>query len=88
MIQTEAQMLDEFITLNNIATEQEVTLVTEINGYNEKAMLDIIYCRTGYRSYEQCMDDGGFTGTDELDDYYGLNDEEEDEDEIEDNDED
>ena len=36
-----------------IATEAEINLVTSINGWNEKAMNDIIYCRTGYRSIEQ-----------------------------------
>ena len=36
-----------------IATEAEIDLVTDINGWNEEAMNDIIYCRTGYRSIEQ-----------------------------------
>lgn len=36
-----------------IATEAEINLVTDINGWNEEAMNDIIYCRTGYRSIEQ-----------------------------------
>ena len=36
-----------------IATEKEINLVTSINGWNEEAMNDIIYCRTGYRSIEQ-----------------------------------
>lgn len=36
-----------------IATEAEINLVTDINGWNEEAMNDIIYARTGYRSIEQ-----------------------------------
>lgn len=36
-----------------IATNKEIDLVTSINGWNEEAMNDIIYCRTGYRSIEQ-----------------------------------
>lgn len=36
-----------------IATEKEINLVTSINGWNEEAMNDIIYVRTGYRSIEQ-----------------------------------
>lgn len=36
-----------------IATDKEIDLVTSINGWNEEAMNDIIYCRTGYRSIEQ-----------------------------------
>ena len=38
-------------------------------------MTDIIYARTGLRSYEQCKDEG-YSGTDELDSYYCLNEEE------------
>lgn len=36
-----------------IATEQEIDLVTDICGYNEKALNDIIFARTGYRDIEQ-----------------------------------
>ena len=36
-----------------IATENELDLVTDINGYNEDALNDIIYARTGYRDIEQ-----------------------------------
>ena len=36
-----------------IATEAEINLVTDINGWNEEAMNDIIYARTGYRDIEQ-----------------------------------
>lgn len=36
-----------------IATTEEISLVTSIVGTNEKAMLDILYVRTGYRNFEQ-----------------------------------
>lgn len=76
-------MLWDFIVDNNIATEDEVRLVSDINGLNEETMTDIIYSRTGLRSYEQCKDEG-YSGTDELDSYYCLDeDEEEDEEEEE-----
>ena len=76
-------MLWDFIIDNNIATESELQLVTDINGWNEETMTDIIYARTGLRSYEQCKDEG-YSGTDELDSYYCLDEyEEEDEDEEE-----
>lgn len=74
-------MLWDFIVDNNIATESELQLVTDINGFNEETMTDIIYARTGLRSYEQGKDEG-YSGTDELDSYYCL-DEEEEEDEDE-----
>ena len=37
----------------DIATEDEVELVTNINGYNPQTLLDILYARTGNRSFEQ-----------------------------------
>ena len=68
-------MLWDFIVDNNIATEDEVGLVSDINGLNEETMTDIIYAKTGLRSYEQCMSEG-YTGTNELDSYYCLDEEE------------
>ena len=46
------QMWD-YLTETGIATEEELSLITAINGYNEEAMLDVLYVRTGYRSFEQ-----------------------------------
>jgi hypothetical protein len=37
----------------SIATEEELQLVTSINGYNKQTMLDILYSRTGLTSFEQ-----------------------------------
>lgn len=45
-------------------------------------MTDIIYAKTGLRSYEQCKDEG-YSGTDELDSYYCLDEDEEDNEEEE-----
>ena len=45
--------LYEKIVEYGIATEEEINLVTCINGWNEEAMNDIIYTRTGYRDIEQ-----------------------------------
>lgn len=36
-----------------IATEEELQLVTAINGYTEEALNSVIYARTGYRTFEQ-----------------------------------
>lgn len=68
--------LYEFIVDNDIATSSEVELVTDINGYTEDTMNDIIYVRTGNHNYEQCIQEGFFSSK-ELDDYYQLNEEEE-----------
>lgn len=48
--------LDELwnkIIEREIATEAELQLVTDINGYNEETLNDVIYARTGYRNIEQ-----------------------------------
>lgn len=36
-----------------IATEEELQLITDINGYNLEALNDVIYARTGYHDWEQ-----------------------------------
>ena len=36
-----------------IATDEELQLVTSINGYNIDTLNDIIYARTGYHDIEQ-----------------------------------
>lgn len=42
---------------HDIATEEELELVTAINGYHDDALNDVIYVRTGYRSIEQLLED-------------------------------
>jgi hypothetical protein len=37
----------------DIATQEELELVTSINGYNIDTLNDVIYVRTGYRNIEQ-----------------------------------
>ena len=39
-----------------IATQEEICLVTSINGTNEDSYNSILYSRTGYRSLEQWRD--------------------------------
>tara|TARA_R110002020_G_scaffold28130_2_gene89878 strand:+ start:209 stop:376 length:168 start_codon:yes stop_codon:yes gene_type:complete len=36
-----------------IATEEEIKLVTNINGWNLESFNDILYSRTGFRTLEQ-----------------------------------
>ena len=43
---------DELIS-RDIATEEELQLVTDIVGYTKEAMYDVLYARTGYRNFEQ-----------------------------------
>lgn len=40
-----------------VATQEELKLVTCINGYNIDTLNDVIYARTGYRNIEQMQDE-------------------------------
>lgn len=42
-----------FLIEECIATEEELQLVTNINGYNYKALNDVLEVRTGYRNIAQ-----------------------------------
>lgn len=49
--------LESFLIDYQIATPDEIELVTNINGHNVRALLDIIYCRCGLRSIEQLVNE-------------------------------
>jgi len=38
-------------------TEDELQLITNINGYSIETLNDCLYARYGYRSYEQMTDE-------------------------------
>ena len=40
-----------------IATEEELSLVTAIDGYNEDTLNNVIWVRTGYRDIEQLLEE-------------------------------
>lgn len=42
---------------DGIVTDDELRLVTYINGYNEETLNDVIYARTGYRDIEQFLEE-------------------------------
>ena len=42
------------------AEEQTLQVVTDINGYNEETMYDILFALTGYRNFEQIEDAEGY----------------------------
>lgn len=50
---TTIEKIYDYLIDFSIATEEEVQLVVQLNGYKEKTLLDILYARTGYRSIEQ-----------------------------------
>ena len=46
----------EYLAETGIATRDELSLVTQINGYNMETMENVLYVRTGYRSFDQMED--------------------------------
>lgn len=64
----------DYIIENDIATQEEVNLVTGINGYSEETVNDIIFYRTGYQDIEQYLES---EDEDTYNEYYNNEDEEE-----------
>jgi hypothetical protein len=45
----------DFIIDVNIASEETLKVITNINGYNIDTLNDVIYSETSYNDMEQCM---------------------------------
>ena len=43
----------DYLVENQIATDEELKLVTCINGYNEESLNAVLFARTGFRDIEQ-----------------------------------
>ena len=52
-MEKQQQELENYLIDFNIATEEEISLVTSINGTNLESLESILYSRTGYRTLEQ-----------------------------------
>ncbi len=57
--------IHDYLVEYGIANDDEIRLVTSINGTNEDSYNSILYSRTGYRSLEQIMENEGSV-TDEV----------------------
>jgi len=53
---TNTDVIHDTLIEEGIATQEEICLVTSINGTNEDSYNAILYSRTGYRSLEQMQD--------------------------------
>tara|TARA_Y100000401_G_scaffold70781_1_gene56872 strand:+ start:1004 stop:1264 length:261 start_codon:yes stop_codon:yes gene_type:complete len=53
--QSKSIYMKDFLIAHDIATRQEINLVTRINQFNQKTLTDIIKCRTGYDFKEYCL---------------------------------
>lgn len=56
MQNNELEYLVDIMVELGICNDDEVRLVSAINGYSLESMLDILYVRTGYRSLDQLFD--------------------------------
>ena len=45
------------VLLNMGVSEQTLQIVTNINGFSEETMLDILYAAFGYRNFDQLHDE-------------------------------
>ena len=52
------EIIWDYIVETGIATEDELRLITSINGTNEDSLNSVLYSRTGYRSLEQLTEMG------------------------------
>ena len=49
----------DYLINHGICTEDELKMITDINGYNVETLEDVIYARTGYRNLEQLKGEYG-----------------------------
>lgn len=75
---TRENLLWDFITENEIATDNELQLIWNLCGMSDEILERVIFARTGLRSIEQCQSEG-FYISDELLDAEGLFEDDEDE---------
>lgn len=53
-ILTISEMWEELENLG--VSEQTLQIVTDINGYSQDTLLDVLYAHTGFRSFKQLED--------------------------------
>lgn len=46
----------DLLVTHTVATDEELKLVTNINGYKIETLNDVLFTRTGYRDLEQWME--------------------------------
>ena len=47
----------DFLIDNEIATEDELRLVTDVAGFNDETMEAVLYSRTGYQDFDQWIEE-------------------------------
>lgn len=64
----------DYLIDTNIVSEEALQLITNINGYNENTLDDVLYCTTGYRDLEQYLE---YNDRETFKEYYSQDDVEE-----------
>jgi hypothetical protein len=54
------QELWDYLIDSGLATDEEIDLVVNINGYNLETLESILYVRGGYRSLDQIDKENGY----------------------------
>lgn len=67
-----------YLVESGIVSEETLDVVTAINGYNEEALDDVLYVKSGYRDIEQYLE---YEDRETYEEYYGTSEEEDEEEE-------
>lgn len=57
VIPTTVDEMWDYLLNGGFVSEETLRVVTNINGYSEQTMEDILYSETGYRSFDQLEED-------------------------------
>lgn len=75
----EEQEIYDYLLEMGIASEEELDIVTGINGFSEETLNSVIYYKTAYQDIEQYLE---CEDKEKYEEFYGDNDENEDEEDI------
>lgn len=66
----------DYLINYEIVSEETLSTITSINGYNEKTLNDVLYCKSGYHDIEQYLE---YEDKETYNGYYNNEEEEEEE---------
>lgn len=72
----EEQEIYDYLLEMGIASEEELDIVTGINGFSEETLNSVIYYKTAYQDIEQYLE---CEDKEKYEEFYGDNEEDEDE---------
>ncbi len=75
----EEQEIYDYLVEMGIASEEELDIITGINGFSEETLNSVIYYKTAYQDIEQYLE---CEDKEKYEEFYGDNDENEDEEDI------